>query len=261
MARSSAVSAPKKKLSLRLAFLLGGFGTVATGLLFPYVMVLMPEVFRAARVALPVLIGAQLAQAFVVLTLLSWIGLRLGGPLGLDAPHLRAIVGGPGRRALVARSAWLAIGLGALSTVLIAGLDLGLMPLLPAPRSPQPAEVERWRGMLASFYGGIGEEIQLRLFLMSLIAWFGWRLAGRPALASPAIYWTAIAFSTLAFGAGHLPLAIKIWGSDTWVIVRTLVLNGIAGATFGWLYWRRGLEYAMLGHFVADLGLHVALPM
>jgi membrane protease YdiL (CAAX protease family) len=35
----------------------------------------------------------------------------------------------------------------------------------------------------------------------------------------------------------------------------------VAGIVFGWLYWRRGLEMAMLGHFCADLVLHVATPL
>jgi hypothetical protein len=40
------------------------------------------------------------------------------------------------------------------------------------------------------------------------------------------------------------------------VIVRTIVLNALLGIPFGWLYWRWGLEYAMLAHFCADLVLH-----
>jgi hypothetical protein len=30
---------------------------------------------------------------------------------------------------------------------------------------------------------------------------------------------------------------------------------------FGWLYWRRGLEAAIVAHFAADLVLHVAAPL
>ena len=36
-----------------------------------------------------------------------------------------------------------------------------------------------------------------------------------------------------------------------------VVLNSLAGIAFGWLYWRRGLEAAMIAHFAADLVLHV----
>ena len=58
-----------------------------------------------------------------------------------------------------------------------------------------------------------------------------------------------------------LPAAAKLWGLDTVVVLRTLLLNGIAGVVFGWLYWKRGLEMAMLSHFSADIVLHVIAPL
>jgi membrane protease YdiL (CAAX protease family) len=45
------------------------------------------------------------------------------------------------------------------------------------------------------------------------------------------------------------------------VIVRALLLNGIGGIVFGWLYWKRGLLAAMLAHFSADVVLHVVVPL
>jgi membrane protease YdiL (CAAX protease family) len=44
------------------------------------------------------------------------------------------------------------------------------------------------------------------------------------------------------------------------VIVRAIVLNGIAGLVLGWLYWKRGLESAMIVHFTADLMILIVLP-
>lgn len=41
------------------------------------------------------------------------------------------------------------------------------------------------------------------------------------------------------------------------LIVRTIILNGIGGIIFGWLYWKKGLESAMISHFSADIVLHV----
>jgi len=43
------------------------------------------------------------------------------------------------------------------------------------------------------------------------------------------------------------------------VIARAVILNGIPGVAFGWLYWQRGLEAAMVAHFSADLVLHVLI--
>jgi membrane protease YdiL (CAAX protease family) len=43
--------------------------------------------------------------------------------------------------------------------------------------------------------------------------------------------------------------------------VRTIALNAVGGLVFGWLYWKRGIEMAMLGHFSADIVLHVLAPL
>ena len=45
------------------------------------------------------------------------------------------------------------------------------------------------------------------------------------------------------------------------VVVRTIALNAIAGIAFGWLFWKHGLEMAMLAHFSADIVLHVVAPL
>jgi hypothetical protein len=34
-------------------------------------------------------------------------------------------------------------------------------------------------------------------------------------------------------------------------------LNGVLGVAFGRLYWKKGLESAMIAHFSADIVLHV----
>jgi hypothetical protein len=41
------------------------------------------------------------------------------------------------------------------------------------------------------------------------------------------------------------------------LVVRALVLNGIAGIIFGYLYWKHGLEAAMIGHMSAHLVMQI----
>jgi membrane protease YdiL (CAAX protease family) len=73
--------------------------------------------------------------------------------------------------------------------------------------------------------------------------------------------WIAIIIVTIIFGLGHLPMTVRLQGSITPVmVIRALVLNGIASIIFGWLYWRRGLESAIVAHFSTDIVLHVLLP-
>src|SRR5262245_37250900 len=116
-----------------------------------------------------------------------------------------------------------------------------------------------WRGALASFYGRIVEEVQSRLLLVSLFVWLLARLSRRQP--GTWIFVVAIVLAALMFGIGHLPAAVAagvahgpLPGS------RIVVLNMLAGIVFGALYWKLGLEHAMVAHFCPDLLLHVALP-
>ena len=102
----------------------------------------------------------------------------------------------------------------------------------------------------------------LRLCVQTLCATGLRRLHGETATPpSGATIWPAIAISTLLFGAGHLPAASRITPLTPALIVRTLLLNGIAGAMFGYLYWKRGLEAAMIAHGTADAVMHVGGPL
>ena len=98
----------------------------------------------------------------------------------------------------------------------------------------------------------------MRLFLLSLVALLVKFLFARKAPVLPRwIFWFANVFAALAFGALHLgPVAGLI--EITWVVVfYALLLNGILGLSFGWLFLKYGLASAMLAHFSTDIVLHV----
>ncbi len=243
---------------LKVAAVWGLLAGMSAAAVMPYLVQLMPERFAALPVPLGVLAAAQGVQAALLIGLLAWLGLRMGHRVGLGSPLLQAWINArphPGwRRLRPLHAALLGVAAAALILLLASLLD----PMLPdtARAAVQPSA---WSGLLAAFYGGIAEELQLRLFLMTLVAWLLTGLGRR----APASWqaWTAIAIAALLFGIGHLPAAAAIWGLDPIVVLRTLLLNGIGGLAFGWLYWRRGLEMAMLAHFCADLALHVAIPL
>ena len=245
----------------RLAVVLGLAGALATGLVLPYAMALMPGAsakVAQAGIGLPVFVALQVAQALVVFTLMSWAGLRVGAPMGLDAPILRAIVYRTPKPPREAGTLALACAIGLVSAMLVVAIDSALQPWMPPARSGLPPAIERWKGLLASFYGGIGEELQLRLFAMTLILWVVWKLLarGRPS-PPPLAAWIAIMLAAIAFAAGHLPAAASVWPLDAVVVWRTLSLNAIVGVACGWLFYRWGLEHAIAAHFTADIVLHV----
>jgi membrane protease YdiL (CAAX protease family) len=98
-----------------------------------------------------------------------------------------------------------AVALGIVAAVVVLGASLVLDPLLPKPLHaiPDPGTGRSaLNGLLASFYGGIAEELQLRLFLMTLLVWLMGMFGRRQPRA--AAYWVAIVVAAILFGAGHL---------------------------------------------------------
>jgi membrane protease YdiL (CAAX protease family) len=233
----------------RLALVLGVASALSVALLFPYLLQLLP---RLGQTPLPLalLIAIQAIQAGLQFFLLSWIGLRLGASVGLDSPLLRAWVYRLPDRP---RTHFPAAAIAGLAT----GASIGLldrfvfMPAQPDAIRQAGEKIAAWKGLLASFYGGIGEETLTRLFLMTSLVWLLSKLSRRPA-----IFVIAAVISALLFAAGHLPAAAQLAPLSQAVVIRVMVLNTGAGIVFGLLYWRWGLEHAMAAHFCADLVLH-----
>ena len=105
------------------------------------------------------------------------------------------------------------------------------------------------------FYGGVVEEVMLRLFMMSLLAWLGWKLFCRRAEKAPTgVIIAANVISALLFAAGHLPATAELFGSVTpLLLLRCFLFNGGLGLFFGWLYRRHGIQYAMIGHAMTHI--------
>jgi hypothetical protein len=240
---------------LRIALLLGAAGSVSVLLLLPYVLSLAPPAVVHALPPLPIFAAVQFLQAFVLFALAAWAGLRLGYAYGLDAPLLRRAWEKSTQGTIVTN--WsAALGLGAAVGVIC----ILLVPLLPIPSVAMNQPVW-WKGLLASFYGGIGEEVLCRLLLVSVFVWIGARLT-RPRPPGTAVYIAAIVLAAVLFGAGHLPQLVLLTGSLNLAAASSVVaLNALCGIAFGWLFWRYGLEHAMVAHFSADLVLHVAASL
>ena len=103
-------------------------------------------------------------------------------------------------------------------------------------------------------YGGVIEEVMLRLFMMSLIAFILVKLFGKGAdEPSGVMLFLANLISSLFFAAGHLPVTQLLLGITPMILLRCFLLNGGIGLMFGWLYRKCGLRYAMIAH----AGCHV----
>lgn len=247
---------------LKLAAIWALLAAIAAAALMPYVAQLMPDKFARLPFPLPVVALLQSVQAFLLIGAMALLGLRMGHRVGLGSPLLHGWLNPEQKADWRALRPLQAIALGVLAALIVIGLSMWIDPMLPkAIHPPAKADISNTvlNGFLASFYGGIAEELQLRLFLMTLIVWLVARL--RKSRPGAGLYWTAIVIAALLFGAGHLPTAAQMWGLDTIVVFRTVLLNALVGFVFGWLYWKRGLEMAVLGHFSADIVLHVLAPL
>ena len=101
-------------------------------------------------------------------------------------------------------------------------------------------------------YGGVIEEVMLRLFFMSLIAFVVWKLFFRKydkENIPTRVFVIANVIAAMLFAAGHLPANLTLFGQLTPLILfRCFLLNGGFGLVFGWIYRKHGIVYAMMGH-------------
>ncbi len=144
---------------------------------------------------------------------------------------------------------FLGVVVGTVAAFLIMLLDVLFMKKMPKVTIDEPSKAQ---SLLASFYGGISEEVLTRLFLMTVVVYLS-RLLGLGEVS----YWIGIIFAALLFGVGHLPVAFGLFGRSNIVFYRTVLLNAIPGILFGYLYWKYGIEIAMIAHFTGDICLHV----
>ena len=111
-----------------------------------------------------------------------------------------------------------------------------------------PITLNNWLGSV--LYGGIVEELMLRLFFMSLLAWLIWKIFFRQAETVPVkVLVAANVVAALLFAAGHLPATFILFGELTpMILLRCFLLNGSFGLLFGYLYRKFGIQYAMVSH-------------
>ena len=101
----------------------------------------------------------------------------------------------------------------------------------------------------AVILGGVVEEVMLRLFMMSLIAFLLLKIFKNCGEAGKnVIFAIANIVSALLFAAGHLPLTYVLMGITPVILVRCFLLNGGFGLVFGRLYRKHGIQYAIIAH-------------
>ena len=247
--------------ALLVAGLLSMLAIIPIGMeLFKPMAAQLPEAegpFAQLPLPLIVLIGA--VQNILMLALIILAGLALSRKINLGAPVIEGWTSGervwPRLRPMLVPSIAAGAGVGIILTIALFLLQSRL-PNLPFTIVARAA---LWKRFLLCFYGGIYEELLVRLFLFSLFAWLFTliRRKDRGLLPGAIVLWTANFLSAILFGLGHLPSASLLMPITPLVVTAALTLNGVAGLTFGYLFWKRGLEAAIIAHFTADFVIYV----
>lgn len=250
---------------------LGTFGAVAV---MPYALAINPqslEKLKAAssgapedttrKVKLPisVLLLISVAQTVILIALAAFLGLLAGRQVGLGAPVLQALVDGRPAAGLIQAMLVPVLLVSLVSGLVFVAFELGYFARrIPPELGSADFRTPFCKRLLACFYGGLDEEILLRLFVMGGLVWLlglVWKTpAEAPALGA---YWLANILAALLFGLGHLPATASITKLTPTIIFRALLLNGIPGVGCGYLFMRYGLEAAMLSHFILDILIHL----
>lgn len=261
------------RFSWRVALVLVLAIPLAMLAVLPYTLTIQGGLPAELPMPLWLLLTIQIGTQALIIGAIAIVGLFLASRCGLGAPILTGLLHGEPAGDRVRGMLLPSIALGIAGGIVVIAADAALFgPLLaeemnrlgigiPASQLMPPA----WQGLLASFYGGIVEEIMLRLGLMTLIAWIlKWFWHTPPPNPRPAggAVWTANIIAAVLFGLAHLPATFALGlPPDALVISRAIILNGVIGVIAGWLYWRHGIESAMVAHFSADIVLHVLMPL
>lgn len=200
-------------------------------------------------------------QPAVLVALAVFAGVALASKVGLSSPAAEALA--DKRPWGAALRPQLVPGLlggiaGGVAIVLLGFTSSRVLPAVVVDRIGTLSQVFPFPTRL--LYGGIVEELLLRWGLMTLLVWGAWRLFQRGRSGpGPAYVVAAILVSALLFAAGHLPVAFLLMPEPTPAYVAFVIgANSVFSVIAGFLYWKRGLESAVIAHMVTHVVLLVA---
>ncbi len=227
----------------------------------PYAFTIQADLLKEVSFPLPILAAISILQSAVLFFIITLGGMVLSKKIGFGTPILDQCVVEKKIPSEIKSILGISILSGMVASVLIILGDY-IFSLFNTISISDTVFAPAWQGILASLYGGINEELLLRFFFMSLLIFMFMKIR-RKSEKSPTIsmIWIAIIFASIIFGLAHLPFTTALTTITPLIIARAVILNSIGGIIFGWLYWKKGLESAMISHFSADIVLHGMLPL
>jgi hypothetical protein len=224
----------------------------------PWAFVLLCGSAGALAVPLHVVASPVSAIAAALVGLVGlrvWKWSRLPALIKTDAAH--------GAEWLVRPAVSMGVGL-IVGLLLLAMIRLVIEPDVPAAgaRIAAAAALPLWRRVLIIYVAAVGEELVFRLVLLSLLTGLFARLVLRAdELPTPGIVRAANGLSALAFAAVHIPAWSAVGRLNLPLALMVVILNGLGGVVFGYVFVRRGIGAAMWAHAGADCAIQLIGPL
>lgn len=205
---------------------------------------------------IPALKILSVIQPTLILALAVFGGVALANRVGLSAPVAEALA--TGGDSLTALKPQLVPGLvgGVVGGSCIVITSALFKPLLEPEVIDRISEFMRLLPVPTRLlYGGVTEELLLRWGFMTLLVWLAWRFfQKRRDPPSRTVFAGAIVISSLLFGVAHLPIAFMLFPEPGIALMLFVIIaNSAFGLIAGYLYWKKGLESAIIAHVSAHL--------
>lgn len=208
----------------------------------------------------PALKLLSLIQPSILLGLAVLTGIAFAHSVGLSAPVAEAVASASDWVAAIKPQVMPGLIGGLLGTICIVAATVAIKPYFATQTSERISQFTGLMPLPTRFlYGGITEELLLRWGVMTLLVWVIWRVLQKGSTPKASAFVAAILLSAFLFGAGHLPVAFFILPEVTAsVVLFVITANSVFGVVAGYLYWKKGLESAMVAHVTCHLLLFIA---
>lgn len=238
----------KVKLWLCISFLglLGVVSLLASEIPLPDLPKQMTDRFSPTQIQFLILINPA-----ILIILFSLLGTILYDKVKLRVPILEVSLNNGEKIPYSLRDIFrFGLFMGVVAGLLIMGIARIFDPYLPdafqeATKGPSLSILSR------VLYGGIAEEIMMRFGLMSFFIWLIYKISKK---LNNSAYWFGIILSSIVFAFGHFPILFQTVSDPGAFLYAYIILgNSVGGLIFGYVYFKKGLESAMIAHAMAHV--------
>lgn len=249
----------KNYINWKVFFILLILSLISVICVFPYVLTIQWELIKKIGQPALIIFIAQFIQSIILFSVVIFFGLFFTKIIGLGLPIIEAILNKKDYKIILKNILGMSVLIWIGTALIIYILDI-FFTFLGATITTHQNFAPIWQKLLAAFYGGIAEEIIMRLFLMTFFIWIGTKIF-KQNQRTKIIIIVSIFITAIIFGLWHLPITESLTKLDSLIITRAIVLNGIGWIIFGYLFWKKWLESAIITHFTTDIFLLTVLPL